>query len=119
EEADLRALKFRRRDGVWRRGSCLASTVGNNTMNSDEEILILNYLKAFPEAFLASAEIAKKANPRLFREDPRWAFAALLKLTDEGPLEPDASGHYRYVDEAAKRKEAAEEFKKRLRKNAA
>src|SRR5262245_45573626 len=97
EGAAIRTLKFRRRDGVWRRGSCLSLTVGNNTMNSDEEILILNYLKAFPEAFLASAEIAKKANPRLFREDPRWAFAALLKLSNEGLLETDASGHYRYV----------------------
>ena len=85
-------------------------------MNSDTEILILNFVKAFPEAFLAPAEIAKKANPRVFREDPRWAFAALLKLSNEGLLESDAAGHYRYVDPAAKRKEAAEEFKERLRK---
>jgi len=86
-------------------------------MNSDAEILILNFLKCFPEAFLAPAEIAKKANPKVFREDPRWAFAALLKLSNEGLLESDAAGHYRYIDPVAKRKEAEEEFKARLRKN--
>ena len=86
-------------------------------MNSDVEILILNFVKAFPEAFLAPAEIAKKANPKVFREDPRWALAALLKLSDEGLLESDAAGHYRYVDPEAKRKEAAEELTERLRKN--
>ena len=63
-------------------------------MNSDAEILILNYVRSFPEAFLAPAEISKKANPREFREDPRWAFAALLKLSKEGLLESDAAGHH-------------------------
>ena len=86
-------------------------------MNGDAEILILNYVKSFPEAFLAPAEIAKKANPREFREDPRWAFAALLKLSKEGLLESDAAGHYRYIDPEGKRKEAAEELTERLRKN--
>ena len=86
-------------------------------MNSDEEILILNYLKSFPDKFLAPLEIAKKANPRAFREDPRWAFAALLKLSNTGVLETDAAGHYRYIDPDAKRKEAEEELKERLRKN--
>jgi hypothetical protein len=86
-------------------------------MNGDAEILILNYVKSFPEAFLAPAEIAKKANPREFREDPRWAFAALLKLSNEGLLESDAAGHYRYVDPDAERKKAAEELTERLRKN--
>ncbi len=87
-------------------------------MNSDEEILILNYVKSFPETFLAPAQIAKKANPSVFREDPRWAFAALLKLSHAGLLESDAAGHYRYVDPDAKRNEAQEELKERIRKNA-
>jgi len=86
-------------------------------MNSDEEILILNYVKSFPETFLAPAEIAKKANPRAFREDPRWAFAALLKLSNAGLLESDAAGHYRFIDPDAKHKEAQEELKNRLRKH--
>jgi hypothetical protein len=86
-------------------------------MNSDEEILILNYVKAFPEAFLASAQIAKKAEPTRFREDPRWALPALLKLSATGLLETDAAGHYRYVDPDAKRAAAAEELKERIRKS--
>ena len=86
-------------------------------MNSDEETLILNYVKSFPEAFLAPAQIAKKAEPTLFREDPRWALPALLKLSGTGLLETDAAGHYRYVDPETKRTEAAEELKQRIRKN--
>jgi len=87
-------------------------------MNSDSEILILNYVKSFPESFLAPAQIAKKAEPSLFREDPRWALPALLKLSDAGLLESDAAGHYRYVDPEVKRAEAAQELKQRIRKNA-
>ena len=84
-------------------------------MNSDEEILILNYVRAYPDKFLAGAEIAKKSNPKLFREEPRWAYASLLRLCDQGLLESDPAGHFRFVDLEAKRKAEIEELKKRTK----
>ena len=82
-------------------------------MITDEEIQILNYIKAYPDRYLAGAEIAKKSNPKLFREEPRWAQASLLRLSDQGLLETDPAGHYRYVDPEAKRAAQVEELKKR------
>jgi hypothetical protein len=83
-------------------------------MNSDEERLILDYMKSCGEAYLSPSEIARRANARLFREDPRWALPFLQRLSDARLIESDPNGHYRYIDYEAREKKRQEDLQKRM-----
>ena len=65
-------------------------------MLSEEERLILLFLKQAPKSFFTATEIARRAAGRKrFEEDPRWAVPALLRLRDRKLVEMDADGRYR------------------------
>ena len=65
-------------------------------MSYEDEQLVLEYLKAYPNVFVSANEIARKAAGRhRFNEEPHWAQAVLTSLVDKGVLERDEQGHYR------------------------
>jgi len=65
-------------------------------MAEHEEQMILEFLDAYPDAFLSAGEIARKAaGRRHFEEDPRWAYRPLSNLVARGLLETDEGGHFR------------------------
>jgi len=62
-----------------------------------EEFAIVNFLKGSPDAFVSRREIARKALKRIiFEENPHWADAPLTGLVEQGVLEQDESGHYKF-----------------------
>ena len=64
-------------------------------MGTDESN-ICNYLKSWPDEFLSSREICRRAGGKWrFREDPYWAVPVLLRLFEQGILETDTNGYYR------------------------
>lgn len=68
--------------------------------HSEEEALILNFLKVNPKAGFSAVEICRKAGTRRqFLEDPRWALRPLLHLRDKGLVEDDGGGHYQFAAE--------------------
>ena len=73
-------------------------------MGTDENN-ICNYLKSWPEEFLSSREICRRAAGKgRFREDPYWALPVLLQLFEQGILETDSNGHYRLAPNAPESK---------------
>lgn len=82
-------------------------------MLSDEEQIILAFLRSSPEGWFAAGEISRKASIRHFREDPRWAYPALMRLYMGKLVECDPAGHYRWIDMEAKEKERQERMRKR------
>jgi hypothetical protein len=67
-------------------------------MTSDEERLILAFLRTRPESFFSAAEICRRAAGRkLYQENPRWAYAALANLLHKGLVECDSAAHFRFM----------------------
>ena len=63
---------------------------------TDEQLLIVNFLRSSPESYFARREIARRAVRRkVFEENPHWADAPLGLLMTEGLVEQNAAGLYR------------------------
>ncbi len=63
---------------------------------SSNELLVLEYLKRFPNTFTNASQICKQASTQqCYAKDPQWAYPALQSLKADGHLETDKSGHYR------------------------
>ena len=63
---------------------------------SGDELLVLDFLKWFPNSFTDASQICKQASTQhRHATEPQWAFPALQHLAAEGHLEIDNSGHYR------------------------
>ena len=82
-------------------------------MLSDEEQIILAYLRSNPEGWFAAGEICRKASVRYFRKDPRWAYPVLMRMFMAKLVECDPAGHYRYIDLEAIEKERQERMRQR------
>ena len=62
---------------------------------SEEESLILEFLKSRPESACAKREIARHAVRRsVYEENPRWVDAPLQGLLNQKLIEKDSSGSY-------------------------
>ncbi len=74
-------------------------------MDADENE-IFNYLKSWGNEFIAAREICRRAGGRRrFHEEPEWAKAVLLRMTERGILECNSTGHYRIKPVSKKEKE--------------
>jgi len=63
-------------------------------MTYDENI-ILQYLRANPDALFTRKEISRRAVKRtVFDENPRWAETPLASLVGQGLVEVDENGYY-------------------------
>lgn len=61
-----------------------------------EELIILDFLKAYPKTAFARREIARKAvKRRVFEENPQWADQPLQTLVARGLVIIDQSGFYK------------------------
>lgn len=87
-------------------------------MNADERD-ICSYLKSWPGQFVHGRDIARRAGgKRRFREDPEWAAPALVRLVEQGILESDSTGHYRFrVKKQKSRKWVSPQIKQILEKS--
>ena len=64
-------------------------------MNADETE-ILEFLKSFPDRFVASTEVAKRAgNRNRYALDKNWALPILRRMEIEGLVEANEVGEYR------------------------
>src|SRR5689334_10999022 len=73
-------------------------------MGTDESN-ICNYLKSWPDEYLSSREICRRAAGKgRFRQDPYWAVPVLLRLFEQGILETDPNGHYRLAPDSSENK---------------
>jgi len=62
---------------------------------TDEENIILEYLKTQPDCAFARREIARRAVRRsVYEENPRWVDAPLASLVDQKLIQADKNGHY-------------------------
>lgn len=79
-------------------GGCLSIGTNNQTSAttmSEEESLILEYLRSRPASACAKREIARKAVHRtVYEENPRWVDAPLQGLLNQKLIEVDESGNY-------------------------
>lgn len=67
---------------------------------------ILQYLSNFPTQFISVMEIARRAEGRnRFKEESRWANAAISQLLELSLIETDGNGRYR-IKSKRKSKEA-------------
>jgi hypothetical protein len=65
-------------------------------MDSDER-QVCDYLKSWPRHFVSAREVARRAGgKRRFRDDPQWAYPVLTRLLEQGHIETDGLGHYRF-----------------------
>jgi hypothetical protein len=63
---------------------------------TDEENMIVAFLRSSPGSFFTRTEIARRAvKRRIYDENPRWVDAPLAALVMQGVLEQDATGLYR------------------------
>ena len=63
-----------------------------------EQVRILQYLKSSPLAFFSVAEISRRVGDRKqYEENRRWAQPHLTRLVEEGLVECDVMGHYRFL----------------------
>ena len=63
---------------------------------SSDELLVLEYLKRFPNTFTDASQICKQASTQhRYAAEPQWARPALQSLGADGHLETDKLGHYR------------------------
>jgi len=63
---------------------------------TDEQLLILNFLRSSPESYFARREIARRAVRRsVYDENQHRADAPLAQLVTEGLIEQNAAGLYR------------------------
>jgi hypothetical protein len=64
-------------------------------VNADETE-ILEFLKSFPDRFVASTEVAKRAgNRNRYALDKNWALPILRRMEIEGLVEANEVGEYR------------------------
>ena len=76
------------------------SARGNELIMTDEETIILDFLKEAPETYYARKEIARKAVRRtLYERNPHWADAHLNALVARSLIEQNESGYYRYKED--------------------
>jgi hypothetical protein len=72
----------------------------SQTRSEQDEKLVLDYLRAYPECFVSATEVARKAGGRQrFVEDPQWASRTLLNLLARRLVQMNESGHYRIAVE--------------------
>lgn len=72
----------------------------------DDESDIIDYLKAWPNAFVSGKEIARKVGGKeRFDEDRGWAIPILTQMVRKGILKTDHLGHYCLIVEEKKKKE--------------
>ena len=63
---------------------------------TDEEQLVLNFLKATPEAYYTRREIARRAvKRRVYDDNPHWPDAALSSLLARHIIEQNENDLYR------------------------
>lgn len=73
-------------------------------MDGDQREILL-YLKSWPRLFVSGREICRRAgSKRRYREDPRWALPILSRMVEDGLIESDSHGHYRFKQPAPERK---------------
>ena len=66
-----------------------------SAMDADERE-IYQFLKSWGTEFVHTREICRRAGgKRRFHENPEWAKPVLLRMTDRGILESNATGHFR------------------------
>jgi len=74
-------------------------------MDGDERD-IFQFLKSRGEDYVNAVEIARRAGgKKRFHEDPDWAKPILVRMTERGILQSDASGRYRVKPVARKGKD--------------
>ena len=62
---------------------------------TDEEMIILDFLKARPDCAFARREIARRAVKRIvFEENPHWIDAPLQGLLNANLIEMDKNGNF-------------------------
>ena len=67
-----------------------------DTIVTEAELTIINYLQTSPETYFARKEIARRAVKRqVYEENQHWADAPLAALVLKGVIEHNASGLYR------------------------
>lgn len=67
---------------------------------TDEQFLIMNFLRSSPESYFGRREIARRAVRRkVYDENQHWADAPLALLMTEGLIEQNAVGLYRLKQE--------------------
>jgi uncharacterized protein YneF (UPF0154 family) len=63
---------------------------------SDEQVLIINFLKCSPEAWFGKKEIARRAVKRKeFEDNPRWSEEPLRELIAQHVVEENKDGQVR------------------------
>ena len=63
---------------------------------TEEQVLIVNFLRSSPQSYFARREIARRAVRRkVYEENPHWADAPLSLLITEGLVEQNTAGLYR------------------------
>ena len=63
---------------------------------TEEQTVIINFLRSSPESYFARREIARRAVKRqVFEENQHWADAPLSLLLTEGLIEQNDAGLYR------------------------
>lgn len=68
---------------------------------TDEQVIILNFLRCSPESWFVRKEIARRAVKRkVFEENPNWPNAALAELIVKGLVEEDKNGLVRLKGDA-------------------
>lgn len=66
----------------------------NQNLGTDE-ICVLRFLNNWPDTFVSSTEIARRADSKhRYREEPRWAVDALSKLLALELVATDSHGKY-------------------------
>jgi hypothetical protein len=74
----------------------LVLLMGQMAALSSDEQGILDYLKAWPDAFVSAKEIARKVGGKeRFNEDRGWALSILGQMLRYGMVETDGFGGYR------------------------
>jgi len=68
---------------------------------SQDEHVILQFLRAYPDSSFSRREISRKAVKRtIYEENPRWAEIPLASLLAQGLIEADDNGCYRIKKKA-------------------
>jgi hypothetical protein len=70
-----------------------------------DEAAICTYLKGSEGQFVSSTEICRRASGKnRFQEDRGWALPILNRLVEQGDLEVDEAGRFRYKPKVSKSK---------------
>jgi hypothetical protein len=65
-------------------------------MLSEDERLIIAFLRAQSNTFVSTSEISKRAAPRIkYLRNPQWARPSLRRLVTKCIIEANAQGQYR------------------------